>query len=231
MEGSAWGRLLSVLIAPARTFAAIGERPTWAVPLVVLTLLGATTVWVTFSRVAPAELMRSVVEESGRNLPPELDAERLHAMSRTAGVVGAAVMGALAYLATAGILLVVLRLAGSEIDFRRSLSVTLHGFAPFALAALLGLPVALGRESISLDELQGGGGLLLSHLGFLAGDDTGKVVHALLTSVDLFSIWTIVLLAIGYSIVGRVSRLAASLGVAAVWGLGVAMKLALAALR
>ena len=36
MEDSAFGRIVSVLFNPTRTFASIRERPTWLIPLVVL---------------------------------------------------------------------------------------------------------------------------------------------------------------------------------------------------
>jgi hypothetical protein len=56
------------------------------------------------------------------------------------------------------------------------------------------------------------------------------VALALLGSVNLFSLWAIVLLVIGYSIVARVSRATAMAVVSSVWLLGVALKVAVIAL-
>jgi hypothetical protein len=71
---------------------------------------------------------------------------------------------------------------------------------------------------------------LTDNLAAVAPEGTGRVALALLASVNLFSIWAIVLLVFGYSIVARVSRTAAAAVVAIVWLLGVALKVALVAL-
>lgn len=229
MQISALSRIPGVLVAPRRTFAAIAERPTVLVALVLATLVGAGVVHAGFGKVAPQELLRSV-EESGRALPPQLDAARLHRISHWSAVGGAIVMPPLAVLLTAGLFLGGVRLAGGELDYRRALSVTVHGLLPFTLAGLLTLPVILARESIGLAEVQGGS-VLLSHLGAFAPESAGPVLTALLTSVDLFSVWCIALLVLGFEVVGRVSRRASAVAVGLVWGLGVLLKVGAAALR
>lgn len=230
MDDSSFGRLVGVLLSPRRTFESIARRPSWAVALVVVVLLAVVAVWSAFVRIEPDSLLRSVAEQSGRELPASMDAESLHTMSMWSGVVGAALFGPIIYLVAAGLFLVALRLSGSDIDFRRTFSVTLHGMMPFAVAALLGIPVALAKDTVTLEEVQGGS-LLASNLSLLAGDEASPLVLAVLSSVDLFSIWCIVLLVIGFGAVGRVSRAAAAASVGVVWLLGVALKVAMAALR
>lgn len=230
MEDSSLGRLLCVLLSPRRTFESIAGRPSWAIALVLMVLLTGVAVWCSFTRIEPEALMRSVSEQSGRELPATMDAAALHKVSMWSGVVGAAFFAPILYLVAAGLFLVGLRLVGSDIDYRRTLAVTLHGMMPFALAALLGIPVVLARETVTLEEVQGGS-LLASNLSLLAGDDAGPAVIALLSSVDLFSVWCIVLLVIGFGVVGRVSRASAGASVGGVWLLGVAIKVAMAALR
>ena len=41
LEDSSAGRLIGVLVSPVKTFQSIAARPTWAVALIVLALLGA----------------------------------------------------------------------------------------------------------------------------------------------------------------------------------------------
>lgn len=217
------------LTAPEAAFRAIAARPVVALALVLLVLAGVAAIGVGFSKVTAEDYLRTV-EESGQEIPPQFreEPERLMDIARWGAVASAALVAPLLYLALGGIFLVVFRLLGSEIDYRRSLSVTVHGLLPLGVAALIGLVIALARETVSVAELQGGG-LVMSNLGFLAGDDTSKAVRALLTSVDLFSAWAIALLALGYRIVARVSTGAAWGTVAVVWALGVALKIALAA--
>jgi FtsH-binding integral membrane protein len=55
-------------------------------------------------------------------------------------------------------------------------------------------------------------------------------LHALLQSVDLFSIWTLILLVIGFSLAAKVSRKSAAAVVIVVWILFVLGKVGFAAL-
>lgn len=228
MSDSRFSRVISVLTAPAKTFQAIAERPTFVVPLILLALLGAAVTNVTFTKVDPADFVRQM-EERGQQVPPNMSGDMFLTFARWGGTVGALVIGPLTYLIVALLFMVLLRLLGSEIDFVRSLSVTAHGFVPFGLAALIGIPVALARDSISLEDAQGGQ-FLQSNLGVLAGEDAGHIVKALLSSVDVFSIWCIVLLAIGYRIVGKVSKGAAWGAVLAIWLVGVVIKVGMTAI-
>jgi hypothetical protein len=100
---------------------------------------------------------------------------------------------------------------------------------PYLLATLLSIPVVLSRTELSMAEVQSGG-FLHSNLAAFAPESTGKVLVALLGSVDIFSIWTIALLAIGYRVVGKVSKAAALGVVIALWAVVVAGKVGLAAL-
>lgn len=229
--GSEMANVWGALLEPRRTFARLAARPTFVIALLVLVVLGAASVWVGFSKVDPQDMLRSL-EEQGRELPPSMveAPEKMMGFMKWSAVAGAAVVAPLLYLAIAAIFLVALRLLGSEISYRQSLSVTLHGMLPLAVAALLGLVVGLLREQVSMRELESGA-LLLSHLGFLAGEESSAVVRALLTSVDLFSFWCIALLALGFELVARVSRAAAWGTVGVVWGLGIAVKALLALLR
>lgn len=228
MADSSFARVISVLTAPAKTFAAIAERPTFVVPLILLALLGAAVTNITFTKVDPNDFVH-MMEEQGRQMPPNAPApETMLTFARWSGTVGALFVAPIIYVIAALLFWVTLRLAGSEMDFVRSLSVTTHGFVPFGVAALIGIPVALARDTISMEDAQGGQ-FLQSSLAALASEDTGHVVKALLSSVDLFSIWVIVLLALGFRIVGKVSKGAAWGSVLAVWAIGILIKVGMAA--
>lgn len=228
MSDSSFSRVISVLTAPARTFAAIAERPTFVVPLLLLAVLGAVAVNITFTKVDPQDFVRQM-EEQGRDLPPNVDTSTILKFSRWAGTAGALLISPFTYVIVALLFWALLRMLGSDMDFKRSLAVTSHAFLPFGLAALIGVPVALARDTISLEEVQAGQ-FLQSNLGILAGEDTSQVVKALLSSVDVFSIWCIVLLAIGYRIVAKVSKGAAWGSVLAIWALGIVLKVGMTAI-
>jgi len=227
-EGSSWSRIWGALTAPSETFNGLAARPVFAVALVTLLVVGIAVGWMAMGKVTPEDFVRSI-EEAGRPVPPDLvdDPDTFLGRIRIFQTVAGGVFAGLFYFAAAGLFLVLFRLTGSDLTYRQSLSTTVHGLLPLGVAALVGLVVLFGRSEVSLSELQSGG-VVASNLGILAGEETGKVGRALLTSMDLFSLWCIYLLALGYRIVARVSSGAAWGVVLALWAVGVGIKVLLA---
>jgi hypothetical protein len=218
---SSAGRLVGVLTNPVATFRAIAERPTWAAPLVVLLLSIAASSAVLAPKVdqqAFADQMREQMESQGQQMPEE----QLDTMAKfgVGAIFGCSILLTLAigFAAPAVIMLICNLFFGGRINYRTSLAVALHGLMPFALLNLLYVPVALGRESISPEELQMRS-LLPSSLAVFAPEEAGPTLVTLLASVDLFALWTIVLLVLGYHVAARVSKGSAAVAVVVPWAL------------
>jgi hypothetical protein len=86
---------------------------------------------------------------------------------------------------------------------------------PNAISSLLTIPVILGRQEIDVAEAQHG--LLASHLGLLAPADAPVWMTALLARIDLFSLWSLILLAVGFRVVAGLSKGASAAIVALLW--------------
>lgn len=234
MKDSSWGRLVGVLVAPGETFRSIAERPTWLPPLLLLALLGAAVAFAIQMRTDPEEMVRGQIEAIKVEVPQEqVDKMIEDAESRTTGArLGLAAIGiviqAALYAVVAALFWIGFRLFGSEMDYLRSLATTLHGYMPLAVGSLLNLPLMLGRESLTFEESMQGG-VLVSSLKAMAPEDASPVTEALLGSLDLFTIWTLVLLTIGYKAVAKVSTAVASGIVILFWLVYVMGKVGLAA--
>jgi hypothetical protein len=118
---------------------------------------------------------------------------------------------------------------GSEISYKQSFATAVHGFMPGMVAALLTLPVILTHQHLKLKDVQSSN-LLASNVGAFAPDSVGPGVRALLTSVDFFSIWTLILLVIGYKASAKVSTANAATVAVVLWALYVGFKVGIAAL-
>lgn len=229
-------RLIGVLFAPTETFRRIAERPTWVVALVLLLALGVAVGIVVAQKIdveAERDMIRQQIEERqglrGDELERQVDQiAGINAKIRPFTPLLVVAFGTLAYLLVAVIFLVGTKLAGGEIDFRRSFATTLHGMVPQGISALIALPLVISRESIDPEAAQGGS-FLASNLSFLAPEDASRAVESILGSLDLFTLWSVVLLIIGYSVVGRLSKGAAAGLVVGAWIVWVAAKAGLAA--
>ncbi|MEO8277392.1 MAG: YIP1 family protein [Thermoanaerobaculia bacterium] len=230
-QSNAVGSLWGVLISPEKTFSGLSSRPAWVAALLALVLSAVALSIVITPKLDLRQQMREAIERRGGDLTPEQAERQIELASRFKwiGMASQVFLQPLFYLAMAGLLLVVFRLSGSEIDFRHSLSVTVHGMMPFALATILTLPAAFSHGTLTVQELQTGG-LLPSNLAAFAPEGASKPLAALLSSFDLFSIWALILLAMGYRIVGRVSK-ATSWGVLlTMWAILTGCKIGLASI-
>ena len=167
------------------------------------------------------ELIRQRIESSGQNV----DAAQLDTIieftSRLRWVMflgPVLVFQPVAFAVVAFVFYLVFRVTGSEQRYEQSLAVTAHAFLPLGVAALLSIPLLLGSGSISTEEVMSGG-VLASNLGFLAGEDASPAMATFLQSLDFFSLWSMVLLWIGYVRIDRLPKLSVAISVVAMWGL------------
>lgn len=235
LEDSSFGRLIGVLVSPGKTFRSIAERPTWLVPFLVLMALSLVVGWFLFSRVDPEEMVRYQLGKFADQMPAEdvdkmiHDAENMTTGKRLLQTAIGLPVAALSYAALAAVFLVAFKLLGSEMTFKQSLSTYLYGTTPLAVAALINLPLILTRDTISPEEMMGGG-VLVASPSILASEETSAVIRSLLGSLNFFTLWTLALLILGYRTVARVSTAAASGAVITLWLLWVAGKAGFAAL-
>jgi hypothetical protein len=232
MTDSGAGRLLGALVAPAETFEAIAARPTWVAPLVLLIVLATLTGYLVSGRVDYERMMRQQNDRSGGQMTAEQvenAAQRAKTVAPIAGLAGGLVVTPAVYLIVALLYWVGFKLLGSDLSYKSSLATALHSMLPSAVSALLAIPVIWRHGTLTSEEARSGS-FLASNLGFLAPADAGPAVRSLLTSIDLFSLWTVALAIVGYRIVARVSRGAAIGVVLTLWLLFVVGKVALAAL-
>lgn len=225
MHESGFGRVIGVLISPDKTFRSIAERPTWVVPLLLLVLLGLTVGLTMQGRVDQAAMVKYQMEKFGMEMSEEQveeiekQAASQSSTSQMLGLVFGTVAAAGGYFVLAALFMVALRLAGSEIDFSRSLAATVHGLIPMGVAALLNIPLILSRAEITPQEVMSGG-ILASSLRPLAPEDA-PVLASLLGSLDFFTIWSVILLILGFRAVARVSTATSATIVLVFWGLWV----------
>lgn len=231
MHDSAFGRLIGALAAPTKTFESISGKPTWLVPMVAMVVFGVLVTALVVGKIDFAEATRDAIEARGSQISEEqleTIVDRQEKLGPIFAIAGQVVVGPLIFLLVAVIFMVLFKMLGGELTFVKSLSVYLYSLMPRLVAAVLTVPVVLGKSEISAVDAQSGR-LLASNPASFVSEDTGPGLLALLASLDLFSIWTLILLVIGYSIVARVSKGTAAVGVVGLWLVYVLGKVGLAA--
>lgn len=206
---SSLGRLVGVLTSPEKTFRSIAARPTWVLALVVVTVISLGAAWAVQERTDAEEMVEGQLEMMGQDVPPEkveemVEDQRKRGPAMMLGIGGAASIAV--FFLVGFFFWGAFRLMGSEMEYRHSLATLIHGWMPLGVAALLNLPLILSRKSLTFEEASAGGYLLMSSPAAFAPEDASRVLKALLGSFDLFTIWTLILLVIGFRVVAGVSR-------------------------
>jgi hypothetical protein len=226
-RGNPLQRLAGVLLSPVETLRDIAARPTWVVPLLLITLLGAGS----SALVAPkVDVEATIREQMGdREIPPqqwEMSLKMGEFMNRWSPAI-ALVTTPLILLVVAGLYLLAFKVFGGEGTFRQYFSVTAHAWIPQVVSGILLTIVLLTRDRIVASDVQTA---LMSNLGFLVEPKDAPLPFALLSSLDVFSIWTLVLMVLGYGMVSRLSRGMTIALVLAPWLLYLIGKMAMASL-
>jgi len=155
-------------------------------------------------------------EQPGRPPRHARAADCVHGEGGAAFAVASAVVLPLFLLLCALLFWVAFKLQGSDLDFTRSWAVMLHGFMPWVVSYLLSLPVILGGESFGYLDLRDGTHLP-SNLASWAPEEISPPLLSLLSSLDFFTLWCLVLLAIGYRENAKVSTGKAAATVFVLW--------------
>jgi len=229
-EVGAVARIPGVFFSPVRTFESIARRPTWLAPLLLWIAVSLAFTNVMLPRIDFDRLVRSQFEKRNVSIPEER-IQTIVAKQKSSAPVLYNALGVVLPAVTALVVALVcwgaFKAFGWDLSFRQSFGATTHAFLPAVLASVVFLPVIFKQDSIDPRTM---GDLLMSNLGFLVDRTSSPPVHAILQSIDVFSLWTLVLLVIGLSTAARVRRGAAAGVVVTLWVLVVVIKAGFAAL-
>jgi hypothetical protein len=224
-------RLIGVLVSPDATFASIARRPDWVVPLLFIVILSLANGLVLSSRIDFGAPAREAMAQNKNMTQEQMDrAERMSVgMGKVAKFI-APVIAIIVLLIVAGALLLAVRLMGGEGDFKQAFSVTCYAWIPNVLQAIILTIIVLAKGATGINP-QTFPTMVRSNPAFLVDMKTQPMAFALLSSLDLFTIWVIVLLIIGFAYVGRISKAKAAVAVVSLWAVTILFKLVPAALQ
>jgi hypothetical protein len=232
MNDSSIARVVGVLFSPTRTFEVIRERPTWLVAVVVLVAVSMISGYFVVQKLDIEDVVRSSIGNSSRQLSEDQLEQAIAIQEKVIPVIsiaGPVVFLPAACLLTALLFWVLLKMLGGEISYKASFAATVHGLVPTGISALLSLPVVLSRSELGFEEVRSGS-ILASNLAVFASEETSNAMRTLLASFDVFSIWSVVLLTIGFGVVARVSRAKATAAVIGLWVVFILFKVGAAAI-
>ncbi len=240
------GRLAGVLLSPGETFEDINRKPTWLVPILVAMVIALAGTLFFNWRVNPdwdqvvRKQIREQVEKSGGQMPSEADMQRSITIGRTIAKftpVIAVVFTPIVYLFLAGIFALGLMLMQVQTTFKKILSVVSWSNVAIGVVSTIVFAASLmvkDREGLSQIDPTKGPEFVPTNIGAFLPSDFSPVIKALAGSIDIFTIWLLILLSIGFAAIAGSKKVTATKTGALVfslWGVYVLVKIGIAAIR
>jgi hypothetical protein len=230
-------RLVGAYVSPQETYEDINRKGSWLGVFLIIAVLAAALGYLpqrmmdreTYMRKALAmnPMTKNMSEEQIKQI---LDQPQ-DAFQKYSSIVFAPIGVLVAYIISAAALLLVFVLMGGGLTFKKSLTFTIWGMAPPGLVgSLLAILFLFIKDPDSLEIDPSAN--VVSNLGVLVSAKDHGTLHSLLASIDLFSFWTIFLLAIGFSVAsnGKLTKGKAATGVIIAWGIYVLGKVGFSAI-
>lgn len=192
------GSLAKVFYSPKELFQKVDESPRWVMPflvVVILTLVITAVLTPTVIQPSVLEGMRSRLEGSEEQLEGPLkfmSGPRLFIVT----MVSVLVVTPVRMLAQAGVFALFLLFLRGEVNFRKILGVTAYSNVIGVVGGVVKLPLMLAKKSVEV--------WTNLNLFFPLAKDT--FLFRFFSRIDFFTIWSLLIFALGLSMVGKVER-------------------------
>lgn len=210
-------RLIDTLVAPRKTFEDIRQNASWWVPWLVTSLLGVALGAIIVQRVDMVQFARQQMEKSKlaqrqmEQLTPGQQEQRIRVQATISKVTFyiSPIFTLIGGLVIAAVLMAVFNFGfAAEVTFPQAMAIVFYSFLPRAiLAVLLGVSMLASGDPNSIDIA---GNPMPTNPGFFMDPGGNKFIYSLLSSLDVFALWTVVLLGLGFAAVSSNRKLKAS---------------------
>ncbi len=228
-------RLTGIFFSPGKTFKDIAKKHDWGlIPLIIMIIVGLAANGVFLMTHDIGEMVITQLEDSGEmgNIPEEqLDTVmKISGIStKIAMVVGSVVAPPAVAAIIAFIFLIIFKLSGSENTFGQTFTVVCYSWFIYTIKSALFLVLLLFKRVRTLDELAY---FVKSNVAaFVNSEAISKPLLALLASIDVFTIWVLVLMSVGLAAITKKSPYMTGAIVFTLWLIVVVVKVGLAFLQ
>jgi Yip1 domain len=229
-------RIVNTFVAPSKTFADIKRRGGWWVPWLLVGIVGLVSLVLAGQKIGYETLTRQSIEHSSRaqqfdNLPPEQQDRQLALAAKITQFTFymVPVFSLIFGLIIAAILMAVFNFGfDAQVPFSRSMGIVFYSYLPSLIAGILAIiSVALSSnpEGINVRNMVGS-----NPAYFMDPATTSKFLYQFLSGLDVFVIWTICLLGIGFAVNANNKKLSRGTAIGTVFALFIVWKLITSAL-
>ena len=204
-------RVIDTFVAPSKTFTDIRQNTSWWVPWLLMSIFGLSMVFVVDKKLG----MDTAYENQLRLSPKQMDKidqlppdQKANALKLGANITRYFSYGSpLLTIVIVGIMAAVLMATfnfgfGTQVKFMQAMAISMYAFLPTIIKSLIAIAVvsAGAAEGFTFQNP------VASNLSGLVDPNSSHFLYSVLSSIDIFTIWTLILTGIGYSCVTKVKR-------------------------
>ncbi|HUR81531.1 MAG TPA: Yip1 family protein [Thermoanaerobaculia bacterium] len=225
-------RVVGVFFSPESTFDDIVRKPDIVLPLILLTVIGFVSAILTVPHLDLDAMVNTQAEMMQKKNPnmSDADIERMGRITKAMAKVGGYISPLLiiiGYVLIALALWGAFRLMGGQGDFKQSFSTTLYAYMPrMIIGGILGTIIVILRGSV---DPQQAAAVTMTNPAFLVDFKEQPVLFALAAAFDLFVIWTLFLLTVGFSKVSKFPKAKSAMIIIVLWLVTVVIRVGMAA--
>jgi hypothetical protein len=204
-------KVVNIFFEPRKVFESLKIKPTWLVPVIIVAVLGMGFFYYTF----PYIMNEQVQNIRDNDRIPEEHKERIIERIKEAEhppiwQMAIAPAGTLVYVViVAAVLFFVFNvLMGGDSGFRRVFSVFCYSSLVAIPSMIVKFPLVMMKGNVNVQTSLG---LLLSP------EAKGSFLHSVLSSLDIFNLWQVILVSIGLGVMYKFSTKKAFTTVAILW--------------
>lgn len=199
-------RLIDTFVAPSKTFTDLRRNASWWVPWLVTAIISLTFGIVGAQKL---DMQRFIEHEIEKSPSAQRRMEQLTPAQREAGIALQAkivkgffyvspVINLVGGIIIAAILMVVFNfMMGAEVPFQRAMAVVFYSYLPFAISGiLLTLSFLVSSDPNTIDI----NNPMPTNPGFFMDPMGNRFLYAIASSLDIFTLWVVVLLGLGFSL-------------------------------
>jgi Yip1-like protein len=215
-------RIVDTFIAPAKTFTDLNRSASWWAPWIVISIFSLLFIYtmgrqVGFDQISRNQIAHSKNADQFDKLPADQQASRIKLSSKFIGYFGygSPLLILFYFLIATVVLWATFNFgAGATAGFGKSYAVFMYGSLPGVVGAILGIISFFAGVNPEGFDINNPVGTNLAY--YLDPETTGKFIHSIASALDVISIWSIVLIGIGFSCTSKVKR-STAITIVAVW--------------
>lgn len=205
-------RLLDTFIAPSKTFTDLRRSASWWAPFLIIAIVSFSFIYVVDRKIGFPRVVDNLIQlqpkqaERIENLPADQRHKVMQQQVALTKIISYAVpviaLGVYALIAAAFYATLTFG-AGAELKYKTMFALVVYTRLPELLTSLLGILSILAGVSGDAFNLQNP---VATNPGYFIDPAGSPVLRALLAPLDVITIWTLVLTAIGITCISKVKR-------------------------